>query len=179
MKTFCRLVVAISLLLAGCTSGPAISPSIQEQAGPPGVKFPELAAHPDKYVGQTKVLGGDVMTLQPWGKDGSMVSVDQHDLDGHLFPAGAASGGTFLVESDEWLSPGKYQSKSKITVAGVVEGQKNGMLVLKARQIRLWEGPAWEKWYYPVPPEWYGYDPAMAYWFTPPYFDPWYPGRSR
>lgn len=167
------------LLLAGCTSGPAISPAIQAQAGPPGVRFAELSAHPEKYVGQTKVLGGDVMQLQPWGKDGTLLSVDEHGLNSNLFPSAATSGGTFLVESDEWLSPSKYQPKSKITVAGVVVGQRNGMLVLKARQIHFWEGPVWEKWYHPVPPEWYNYDPAMEYWFTPPYFDPWWPAGRR
>jgi len=61
----------------------------------------------------------------------------------------------------------------------VVSGQRNGLLVLKAKQIHFWEGPAWEKWYYPVPPEWYDYDPSLEYWYTPPYFDPWYGGGRR
>jgi hypothetical protein len=26
--------------------------------------------------------------------------------------------------------------------------------------------------YEPVPPSWYGNDPAMRQWYTPPYFDP-------
>ncbi len=118
------------------------------------------------------------MQVQPWGQ-GSLLSVDQHDLDRQRFPAGAASGGTFLVESAEWLNPASYQPKSKITVAGVVLGQRNGLLLLKAEKIHLWEGPTWEKWYYPVPPEWYDSDPNLRYWFTPPYFDPWYGGGHR
>ena len=68
--------------------------------------------------------------------------MDQHDLDGQLFPAGAASGGTFLVESDEWLNPRPYQPKSKVMVAGVVAGQKNGLLLLKARQVTSGSAPA-------------------------------------
>ena len=118
---------------------PAISPALQQESGPK-VGFAELAAHPEKYQGQTKILGGEVMQVQPLGQ-GSLLSVDQHDLDNHLFPGGGASGGTFLVESDEWLSPGTYQPKSKVTVAGVVAGQRNGLLVLKAKKIHFWEGP--------------------------------------
>jgi starvation-inducible outer membrane lipoprotein len=171
MPKFSWLLLGFCLALAGCIGGPAISPALQQQAGPP-VSFAELAAHPDKYVGQTEVLGGQVMRLEPW-HEGTLLTMDQHDLDSHLFPAAAASGGTFLVESAEWLSPGTYQPKSTITIAGVVAGQKNGLLLLKASQVHFWEGPRWEKWYHPVPPEWYGYDPAMEYWYTPPYFSPW------
>ena len=41
------------------------------------------------------------------------------------------------------------------------------------------EGPTWEKWYYPVPRDWYDYDPNLEYWNTPPRFDPWYGGGGR
>jgi len=173
MKKISCSIFAFCVALAGC--GPAISPTIQQETGP-RVGFAELSAQPDKYMGQTKILGGEVMQVQPLGQ-GSLLSVDQHDLDRNLFPSGAASGGTFLVESDEWLSPSVYQPKSKVVVAGVVAGKKNGLLLLKAKQIHLWEGPTWEKWYYPVPREWYGYDPSLEYWYTPPYFDPWRGGR--
>lgn len=148
---------------------------MQPETGP-RVGFAELSAHPDKYVGQTKILGGEVMQVQPLGQ-GSLLSVDQRDLDRNLFPTSGASGGAFLVESDEWLSPSAYQPKSIVTIAGVVAGKKNGLLVLKAKKIHLWEGPRWEKWYYPIPREWYDYDPNLEYWNTPPYFDPWRGGR--
>jgi starvation-inducible outer membrane lipoprotein len=175
MKRMHWFLFGLCGFLAACA--PAISPALQQESGPK-VGFAELSAHPEKYQGQTKILGGEVMQVQPLGQ-GSIMSMDQHDLDNHLFPAGGASGGTFLVESDEWLSPGTYQPKSKVTVAGVVSGQRNGLLVLKAKKIHLWEGPYWEKWYYPVPRDWYDYDPSMEYWYTPPYFDPWYGGRGR
>lgn len=168
------LISGLVLVLSGC--GPAISPNIQQEAGP-RVGFAELAAYPDRYQGQTRILGGKVAQVQPLGP-GSLLSVDQHDLDSQLFPSGAASGGTFLVESNEWLSPAQYQPGSIVTVAGVVAGPKDGLLLLKSRQIHYWEGPVWEKWYHPVPPEWYGYNRQMEYWYTPSYFSPWMgPGR--
>jgi starvation-inducible outer membrane lipoprotein len=175
LKRIFLFILGTCVALAGCA--PAFSTTVQPETGPK-ISFAELAAYPEKYQGQTKILGGEVMQVQPRGQ-GSLLSVDQHDLDSHLFPAAAASGGTFLVESDEWLSPETYQPKSKVTVAGVVVGQKNGFLLLKAKKIHFWEGPTWEKWYYPVPPEWYGYDPSLEHWFTPPYFDPWRTGGER
>jgi len=175
MKRRHWFIFGLCTVLAAC--GPAISPALQQECGAQ-VGFVELAAHPEKYQGQTKILGGEVMQVQPLGQ-GSIMSMDQHDLDNHLFPGGGASGGTFLVESDEWLNPATYQPKSKVTIAGVVSGQRNGLPVLKAKQIHYWEGPYWEKWYYPVPPEWYDYDPSLEYWYTPPYFDPWRGGGRR
>lgn len=169
------LILGLCAFLAACA--PAISPDLQQASGPK-VGFAELAAHPEKYQGQTKILGGEVMQVQPLGQ-GSIMSVDQHQLDSHLFPSGGASGGTFLVESDEWLNPATYQPQSKVTIAGVVAGQRQGILVVKAKQVKFWEGPTWEKWYYPVPRDWYDYDPSLEYWYTPPYFDPWYGGGRR
>ncbi len=161
------------LALAGCTS--AISPPLQQEAGPP-VGFAELAAHPEQYKGRMEILGGLVMMVVPW-QHGSLMTVDQRPLDAHLFPIGSASGGTFLVESQEWLDSDYYQPQSKVVVAGVVDGEKDGLLALNARQITLLEYPVWEKYYYPVPREWY--PPGMEYWYTPPYFDPYRGGGRR
>ena len=101
MQRIFWLILGACVALAGCAS--TVSTTMQPETGPK-VGFAELAAHPEKYQGQTKILGGEVMQVQPLGQ-GSLLSVDQHDLDNHLFPAAGASGGTFLVESDEWLSP--------------------------------------------------------------------------
>jgi starvation-inducible outer membrane lipoprotein len=166
------ILVALGVL-AGC--GPAISTSLQQETGPQ-VGFAELSAQPEKYRGRTEILGGLVMSVQPWGT-GSLLTVDQRTLDNKFYPVGYNSGGTFLVESEQWLSPAKYQAQSKVTVAGVVQGQKNGFLLLKAREITFQGNPDWEKYYYPVPREWYS--PELEYWYTPPYFDIYRGGGRR
>lgn len=158
------------LVLMGC--GPAISTGLQQQTGP-RPSFEELSAHPEKYQGKLAILGGLVMSVQPLGK-GSLMAVDQRNLDDKLYPAGKTSGGTFLVQSDQWLLSSEYQPQSKVVVAGVVAGQKDGSLLLKAREIHLWEYPPWEEWYYPVPRHWYS--PELEYWYTPPYWNPRRPG---
>ena len=165
------LTVGLSLAV-GC--GPAISTNLQQEAGPK-VSFAELSAHPDRYKGQMMILGGEVMSVTPRGT-GSLLAVDQRQLDERLYPAGTASGGTFLVASDVWLNPDEYQPKSKVVVAGFVEGLEDGRLLLKARQVTFLAPPTWDKFYYPVPREWY--PPELEYWYTPPYFDP-YRGGGR
>jgi starvation-inducible outer membrane lipoprotein len=169
-----RFWLIFGLILAAGGCGPAIFTSLQQEAGPP-VSFAALAARPDTYKGRMEILGGEVMSVTPWG-NGSLLTVDQRQLDERLFPIGATSGGTFMVETDEWLNSAVYVPKSRVVVAGVVEGEKDGRLLLKARQITFLAPPSWEKWYYPVPREWY--PPGMEYWFTPPYFDP-YRGGGR
>jgi starvation-inducible outer membrane lipoprotein len=169
MKALICLIPCL-LALAGC--GPAISTGSQQQAGP-RVSFQELSAHSDKYQGQLEILGGEVMSVKPLG-EGSLLAVDQRDLDGKFYPAGKISGGTFLVESSKWLSPSQYQPQSKVAVAGVVAGKKDGVLLLQAREVYFWEAPPWEEWYYPVPRHWY--PPELEYWYTPPYWNPRRPG---
>jgi starvation-inducible outer membrane lipoprotein len=164
-------IVGLSLA-AGC--GPAISTSLQREAGP-RVNFADLAAHPDQYKGRLEILGGEVMSVAPWGT-GSLLIVDQRRLDDRLYPVGTTSGGTFVVESDTWLNSDQYVPKSKVVAAGVVAGQKDGWLLLKAKQVTFLSPPNWEKYYYPVPREWYPHE--LEYWYTPPYFDP-YRGGGR
>src|SRR4030042_2467867 len=158
----------LALALAGC--GPAISTNILRQAEEP-VSFAALKSKPEQYRGKTIVLGGEVMQVQ--AQDGkSLLWVRQKELDPQLRPVDApVDGGTFLVESGNWLSPDSYVPKRKVTVAGEVLGQRDGFPLLQARQIHLWEYP------YELDTllkEWI--DPSMSYWYTPPYFDPWLRG---
>lgn len=172
MKRLIRSILLGSLVITGCA--PAISTSLQQQAGPP-VNFAALSAHPDQYQGRLVLLGGEVMTMQPLG-EGSLMTVNQQEMGSLGDPKGAPSGGTFLVESDQWLSPGTYQPRSTVKVAGIVKGRQNGLLLLKAREVVFNAPPVWEKWFYPVPREWYDSDPNLEYWYTPPYFNPWMHG---
>jgi starvation-inducible outer membrane lipoprotein len=170
MKTQTWLAVFLGLVVMGC--GPAISTSLQRQAAPP-LGFAELGAQPEKYQGRLAILGGEVMQVQS-RPEGSFLWVNQMRLDEGFRPVdGAPSGGTFLVQSSQSLAPDAYVEKRKVTVAGEVEGRRNGWLLLKARQIHLWEHP-FEL--IAVPPSYYNYDKTLEYWYTPPYFDPYVAG---
>jgi outer membrane lipoprotein len=164
-----------AVALAGCA--PAITPVLQQEASP-RVRFHQLTTHPDAYKGRLVILGGEVMSVQPW-QNGSLLTVDQRRLDSRFFPVGTASGGTFQVESEQWLNSNWYLPKSKVAVAGVVVGEKNGLLRLMAKEVTLLAAPTWEKWNHPVPPSWYDYNPQLEHWFTPPYFSPWIGSGGR
>jgi starvation-inducible outer membrane lipoprotein len=170
---------ALLLILAwlGAVSGcaPAISTTLQQEAGP-RIGFAEMAAQPDRYQDRLVILGGQVMSVQPWNA-GSLLAVDQRALDPMNYPIGDSSGGTFLVESDQWLNSNYYLPKAPVTVAGVVKGSKDGVLLLKAREVHLWGPPTWEKYYYPVPREWYPKE--LEFWYTPPYWDIYRGGGRR
>ncbi|MBM4275416.1 MAG: hypothetical protein FJ134_13290 [Deltaproteobacteria bacterium] len=168
-------LLALGGFLGGCA--PAISPQVQQQAVP-AINLADLQANTEKFQGRTVILGGEIMTVKPY-KEGSLLWVDQRPLDPQNRPLrDAASGGSFAVASDQWLPSYLYVPKRGVTVAGVVEGKINGSPLLKAREINLGEYEPWKEWYEPIPPSWYDYDPAMRHWYTPPYFDPWRPGRQ-
>jgi starvation-inducible outer membrane lipoprotein len=143
----------------------------QETGAPPD--FAALMANPEKYQGKLVILGGEVISVS-WRDGKGLLAVNQQTLDSRLQPYGPGYG-IFYVESREFLSPSFYVPKRKVTVAGVIKGRLEGAPFLEARQIHLGDYPLWEKWFYPVPREWYGGDPVLEYWFTPPYFDPWRP----
>lgn len=161
---FCLLWMAVSACAPAYVPGP--SPAL-----PPG-GFAALAADPEAAKGQEVRLGGAIMSVSLKGGK-SFLAVSQQDLDARGRPTGTALGPTFLAESDRFLSPSFYVPQRQVTITGTVAGKMDGHLLIKAREIRLGDYPRWEKYYYPVPREWYDGDPALEYWYTPPYFDPW------
>ena len=169
MLTASYLILALGLFVGGC--GPAISKNVSQKSTPMS-SFADLQANPDYYQGKVVILGGEVMTVQPQNQ-GSLLAVSQRELNHHYWPIDGTSSGSFLVESTSWLSSFSYVPRRKVTVAGVVQGQKEGQPVLLAKEIHLWPGPEWEEWYYPIPRSWYDYDPNFEFWNTPPQFDPW------
>lgn len=170
------ILLLLGLAVTGCTQ--ITYNQLAKEGGTPA-PFPSVMADPHEYQGKLVVLGGEVLSVKL--EDGaSLLEVEQIDLDKNYRPAyQGASAGNFLVKSQDWLSPGSYVPKRKVTVVGVVKGKKEGKPILLARKIHLWEYPPWEPWYYPIPREWYDYDPVYEKWYKPPYFDPWRPDGGK
>jgi len=175
MRKGCGVLLPLAMLatlaaLWGC--GPAISPQIAREAAP-GVEFAALASHPEDFRGQTVILGGEIGSLTREGTK-TILLINQRPLNADQYPRDdAASGGAFVVESEAWLDQTAYVPQRKITVAGVVAGARQGLPWLQSRQLYLWEHPFK---LVPIPPSWYNNDPALEYWFTPPYYDPYRQG---
>jgi outer membrane lipoprotein len=166
------LIICLSLMLYlwGCVP---ISPALVQQSEP-SLSFAALKADPEAYRGRRLILGGEVMTVSLLEGD-SLLLVHQKELDPQLRPVDPPSyGGEFQVLSRRWLAPDAYFPPRKVTVAGEVLGQRAGVPFLRATEIYLWEDPRKLD---DLLKEWF--DPALHYWYTPPYFDPWRPGGGR
>jgi starvation-inducible outer membrane lipoprotein len=162
---------ALAVFFIGCA--PAISPNSVRQASPP-VNFADLLAHPEQYQDRQVVLGGEVMWVKPWD-GGSLIMLNQKPLDSKLRPVEApVSGGSFAVANDRLLSREVFVPQRKVTVAGVVKGQYQGVPLIQAQEIYPWEHPFR---LIAVPKEWY--DPSLEHWYTPPYWDIWRHGGHR
>ncbi len=166
------LVLFAAAWLGGC------APAYVAGAGQTAGDLAALTADPQAARGREVRLGGEIVSLSH--REGkSLLTVRHRELDARGRPEGQASGRTFLVESERFLSPSYYVPGRQVTVTGTVAGSRDGRLLLAARDLRLGDYPRWEKYYHPVPREWYDGDPALEYWFTPPHFDPWHGGHGR
>lgn len=166
------LAGGLLLLLAACASftAPSPLPTLSAEA------LAALAADPEAAKGQEVRVQAEIVELSI--KDGkSLLTVSQWEPGPGNRPFAKSYGPTIVVESDRLLSPSFYVSRRQVTVIGTVAGRTNGHLLVKARELKLGDYAPWEKYYYPVPPAWYDYDPAMEHWYRPPYFDPWRGGR--
>lgn len=164
MKIRTVLVAMISLGLVGCT--PVVSQSLRREADR-SLSFAALQANPQKWQGETVILGGEVLAVFP-ANGGSWLWVQQKELDAQLRPVDQPEyGGQFWVSSSRFLPDYDYVRGRKVTVAGTVSGQKDNAPLISARELHLWEHP-FEL--HTVPPDWF--QPPYLHWYIPPYFDP-------
>jgi starvation-inducible outer membrane lipoprotein len=139
-------------------------------------QFAALIADPEAARGQEVRVVAEVQSLE--FKEGrSFLTVSQQLPETRGRARRPVLGPTFLVVIPRFLSPRHYFPQRQVFITGTVAGKAGGFLLVEAREIELGAYPVWEKYYYPVPPEWYDYDPALEQWYTPPYFDPWRDGR--
>jgi outer membrane lipoprotein len=169
---FCVLLISGFLLLSGCAH--VISKNLRAEADPT-LSFSRVLQNPEAFKGKTVIWGGEVVETTNQ-KDGStLIEVLERRLDRQGEPDEASpSQGRFLVQSQDYLDPYVYRRGRKVTVAGVILGQKVKPLgemdyrypLVSIKQLHLWPvyyyAPAP---YYPYP---YYYDP----WWRPA---PWYP----
>lgn len=121
MNTFIGCVL-LMLLFSGCAPQ-VFSPAIIAQAGPP-VSFSELRKAPDRFQGKTVIFGGVIVktTNKP---EGTLLEVYQTRLDSSYRPTDIdTSGGRFLALYKGFLDNEIYRPGRKVTIAGIVRGEK-------------------------------------------------------
>jgi outer membrane lipoprotein len=156
VKTFVQLIVVfVVFLVIGCASG--ISKQARSQVTISD-SFKVLLADPDKYMGETVLLGGKILeTLAT--SDSSEITVLELSLSqqGRLAD-GVKSQGRYLVRSDQFLDPAIYKKDTLLTVVGKINGKEDRKIgdfdylypIVEKIEIKLW------------PP---GYQPAPRFHF--------------
>jgi len=120
------------------------------------IPFQWIAQNPEGYKGIMVVWGGDIIETQNL-KEGTQIVVLQRPLARSEQPIEEnKSGGRFLVLYKGFLDPAIYEKGRKITVAGIIEGEKVLPLgqseyhypYLNAREIHLWKPDDMGQYYY-------------------------------
>jgi len=115
-----RSVLLICLvMLTACAAG--MSPQARSQVSYMGT-FEELQQAPDRYTGETVILGGKVIETQVTAGATELV-VLQLELNSSDQPRdNDQSRGRYLVISSQFLDPALYPQGTLITVVGTVRG---------------------------------------------------------
>ncbi len=138
---FLALIVAV--LAAGCA--PVISKKVLETAQR-DIPFSELAKDPMGYKGSTVLLGGTILKTDNLEAE-TVMEVLAQPLSRTLRPVRPEeSPGRFLVVAEGFLDPALYAPGRPITVVGVVEGVRKGVLgehpyaypVISPVELHLW-----------------------------------------
>lgn len=136
MRSLVPMLCAAALLLAGCAS--ALSPELTQSADSQ-LTFSQLQSDPEAYNGKIVILCGVIVETRNL-QTGAEIEILQKEADFWGKPIRTdRSGGQFLVRKRAFLDPLIYASGREITVGGVVRGADRGLVVIDARELRLWE----------------------------------------
>lgn len=168
----------IVLLGAGCATRP-IAKEYRQKAAQEDVTFSMVLANPEAYMGDVVLWGGIILKTVNL-KNGTDITVLEVPLQGSERPgARSKSRGRFIARSSKLLEPEIYRAGKKITVAGLVSGEKKLPLgkttytypVVSVKQMVLWRphrryaypyynwGPYWG----PYGSPYWGWGPGFGY----------------
>jgi len=176
-------ILLLGLLLFGVSGCAVVSPEVQEEALP-NIPFPVLIGEVQKYMGDTVIEGGYVVSVENKADYTEIVAVQSPLGIGQRPKAKDLSQGRLVMIYKGFIDPEVYAKDREITVGGKIIGSsaqvKNPAfpyLKLEIREIHLWakEVPTDPYWYDPY---WYGpypfYDPYPWWWHRYPYHRRWH-----
>jgi len=143
MKTIKAIVIFLALTSAGCAH--VISQEALEDVNT-DVSFETVLENPDASIGETLLLGGDIIQTQPFPKK-TLIMVLQRPLGYSNKPsAEKSSKGRFILEAPEFLDPAIYKAGRQVTVAGTLVGKEVRPLgkmtytypFIRSKEIYLW-----------------------------------------
>ncbi len=140
-KAICTCLIV--LLLAGCAAG--ISPDAKGRVTYAGA-FASLQAEPERYAGETVLLGGRILEVTPSAAATELI-VLEFPLDWQDRPKESDnSQGRFIVQAAEFLDPALYKAGALLTVVGTIDGSESRTIGgfsyryprLVPSEIKLW-----------------------------------------
>jgi len=146
MRANHAVIVLAAAALAAAACAPTFSPEAMARVDHT-VSFRQLQAAPDAYKGIWVLAGGVILAIRNSG-EGTSIEVLERPVDGHGRPIETdASGGRFLIQSNQFLDPADFHQGKQISLVGEVAGQEVHPLgemqyrypVLIARELHLWE----------------------------------------
>jgi outer membrane lipoprotein len=180
------LLAAVVLLLGACSP---ISRQVQRQTI--DIPFLTLMEDPERYQGETVLLGGYIIQTRVQAEQTEMLILQTPLGTGDRPREKDRGHGRILVIHDGYLDPEVYARDRAVTVAGTVVGRETQKpelcpypcLVVQSREIHLWREERYAAPYrYPSPYyDPFFYDPFWDYRFRsplhrPPFWGhPWYP----
>ena len=170
----------LAILIAVVTGSCSVIPQhIREESLPP-MDFKILLENPNKYKGNTVILGGYILETDNL-TDQTSIKVLQTPIGSRDEPKSRDySEGRFIISQKGFLDPEIYSKDRKITVAGTVVGLvvekvnefSHPYLKIQCREIYLWPNdqayppaPYYDPWFYPYPFYWYPYRHYYPYYW--------------
>jgi outer membrane lipoprotein len=135
-------VLLLGALGFGCT--PGVSREARSQVTYEG-PFSQLQQAPQEYMGETVMLGGEIIETIP-ATDSSQIVVLQLPLDGERPGRQQQTAGRFIVRAPQFLDPAIYNKGTLLTVVGRVGGSEPRPIgayeyrypLIDAIELRLW-----------------------------------------
>ncbi len=143
-KIIVLMGLTAALWVAGCA--PPFSRQALDQVDR-SITFGELQSDPARYDGKWVMLAGVIVSTKN-AKEGTFIEVLEKPMSRRGKPLETdATGGRFIISSEQFLDSAVYHPGRMITVVGVVAGQKVQPLgeieyrypVVTARELRMWE----------------------------------------
>ena len=137
--------LTLTVLLSTACTPSVISPATLRQVDQT-ITIDELRQHPSAFIGKYVLLGGEIIETRI-ATDVTTIMVLALRLDYEKRPlTSTESGGRFIVRQPTFLDPAIYRPGRKVTVAGVVVGEKAMPLgeityrypVIENRELYLW-----------------------------------------
>lgn len=160
-------------MVYGCT---VVSQEVKDEALPP-IPLPVLISDVQKYMGDTVIVGGHVVTVENKPGHTEIVALQAPLGVGQRPKNKDLTQGRLVAIYKGFIDPEVYTKDREITIGGKIIGSSvqaenpaYPYLKLEVRDIHLWAieappDPYWDDYYYPFPYPWWWHRHHRHHWY--------------